>query len=340
MDRRHFLKIGAAGITGSVVPFVLQDSRDCHSMLVQAGWNPDIDGIKRFVRRNRIQYIGQRTSESFKGSGKGRVVLLYKYLEKALGRIVPHDQELGDCVGQAYGIGIDALAATQIYGLGLAELFKAKASTEVVYAGSRYEVGFLEHGNARLLRFAGSFGGYAAEFVQRFGMLPRGVYGEVDLTEYNPSIARLWGKEGIPDNLEPKIKEHPVRSYALVKSYEDVRDAIVNGYPVIFCSSYGFNPNCRYHNPGGRDDMGFLTKCGRWLHAMCGVGVDDTDRPGVCLINSWGPNWVGGGTRLGQPDGSFWVEADTIDGMCSEGDSYAISGFIGFPSKKLDYRLF
>ena len=145
----------------------------------------------------------------------------------------------------------------------------------------------------------------------------------------------------MPDELESIAKEHPIQSYGLVRSYKEVRDAICNGYPVIFCSGYGFNPECRKCNPGGRDRMGFLKRCGTWYHAMVGCAVDDNpSRPGVCILNSWGREWVRGPKRLQQPDGSFWVDADDIDGMCAEGDSHAISGFIGFPIQHLDYSLF
>ncbi len=339
MDRRQFLKIGASASLGAFFPVVAQ-SKVCRSIVVSGGWSPDLEGIKRFVFKKKIQNLKQRASISLVGSGKGRVVLLHKYLEKAIGELVPHFQEIGDCVGQAFGLGTDVLAATQIHGLGLAEEFKAKASTEVAYAGSRYEIGFLEHGNTDILRFDGSWGGYAAEFIKTYGMLPRGVYGNIDLTKYDPRLARLWGKEGIPDHLEPQIKQHPIRSYALVSSYADCRDAIANGYPIIFCSSVGFNPDCKNCNPGGRDEMGFLHRCGTWYHAMCGTGVDDTNRPGILIHNSWGKNWVLGGIAHEQPVGSFWADAENIDSMCSMGDSYAISGFLGFPSVDLDYHLF
>ena len=334
MDRRNFLKIGAAGLTGAMLPF----ANFCSDTPVYSGWNPDIKGIKRFVSHTGIKNLDQRTSSSFAGNGK--TALLFKYLEQELGTpLVPHHQVIGDCVGQGYGLSLDVLRATQIHGLGRTEEFKVKASIEAIYAGSRYEIGYLKHGNSRLLIGDGSWGGYAVEFINQYGMLPRGIYGDVDLTEYNYRIARLWGRIGVPDSLEPQIKRHPIRSYALVKSYKNVRDAIVNGFPVIFCSSVGFNPSCLRHNPGGRDSMGFLQRCGVWYHCLAAIAVDDGERPGVLLANSWGPDWLQGGTRHGQPLGSFWVDARTISTMCSEGDSYAISNFVGFPSQILDYSI-
>ncbi len=318
-------------------PFVFENS--CRQAQIAGGWVYDQPAIKKFVSSMARPYFGQQT-DVVPGSGRGKTVLLHKYLLRALSNWVTHNQGIGDCVSHAYGLGCDILAAHQIFGLKRAEKFIAEASTEVIYAGSRYEIGYKTHGNSRILQGDGSIGAYAAEYLKTYGVLPRGKHGKYDLTTYNASRAREWGHNGIPDELEPTAKLHPVRSYALVRSYEETRDAIANGYPVIFCSNFGFNPECRQHNPGGRDDMGFLRRCGEWWHAMCGIGVDDTKRPGVLIQNSWGPNWVGGPKRLEQPDGSFWVDAETIDGMCAMGDTYALSQFLGFPAQRLDYILF
>lgn len=336
MDRRKFLKIGSSGIVGSGIASALGF---CEDTSVLAGWTQNKQATARFIRYNARPYLVQQAPRAFIGSGKGRTVLLYKYLERAVGKIIPHDQGIGDCVGQSYGLGVDILAATQIHGFGMSEKWVAKASTEAAYAGSRYEIGYQVHGNRRLLIGGGSLGVYCAEFLRDYGVLVRKKYGEYDLTEYSASLAEDWGANGVPDELEPIAKQHPIRSFALVRSYADCRDAIANGYPVIFCSNYGFNPDCRRHNRGGRDKDGFLTRCGFWWHSMCGIGMDDTDRPGILLMNSWGPSWVGGYTRHEQPDGSFWVDASTIDEMCEQGDSFAISGFKGFPAQPLDYHL-
>lgn len=332
MDRRNFLLAGTA--TGA--NFLLPNTA-CGNNTLFTGWIYDKQALNNFVRHTRRPYLRQQTTRNFKNSGKGKIVLLHKYLERAIGPIIPHYQAIGDCVGQAFGLAVDILAATQIYGLGIQEKWEAKASTEAAYAGSRYEIGYQVHGSSRLLWDDGSIGLYCAEFLTQYGVLVRKKYDEYDLRTYSPKIAKSWGRTGVPDELEPLAKQHPIQSFALVTSYEDCRDAIVNGYPVIFCSSYGFNANCRNHNPGGRDAQGFLNRCDTWYHAMAGVAVDDTTRPGILICNSWGPNWVDGPTRHDQPAGSFWVDANTIDGMCSQGDSFAISGFVGFPAKRLDY---
>lgn len=338
MDRRRFLSIGALGLAGAIVPQTLLHA----STPVYSGWLPPSKrSVRNFIRRNPRSYLSQQVSRRFIGSGKNQTVLLHKYLAQALGsEVKPHYQKGPDCVGQAYGLGVDILAATQVYALGLRERFVGKVSTETIYAGSRYEIGYKVHGNSKILRGGGSRGIYAAEFLRDYGCLVRKRYGEIDLTEYNVGFANEWGKEGVPDELEPISRLHPVQSFALVRSYADCRDAISNGYPVIFCSSRGFNPNCQKCNPGGRDSEGFLNPCGTWYHAMLGLAVDDTKRPGILIQNSWGSNWVKGPTRLFQPPGSFWADAEVIDGMCKQNDSFAISNLFGFKeNSNLDYNL-
>ena len=71
------------------------------------------------------------------------------------------------------------------------------------------------------------------------------------------------------------------------------------------------------------------------------IGMDDTGRrPGGLLLNSWGPDWISGPKRLGQPEGSFWVDADIIDRMLAQEDSFAPSSYFGYPKQELDYKLY
>ena len=332
MERRKFLYYGVGGLVGA--SFTNLFPQDCYgNTTVQGGWVRPL--TNKFFRYNRL------IPKKLLGTGSNRRVLLHKYLEKAIGPLVPHNQGTGDCVGQGFARGVDILGATQIYGIGMRQSFKGEASAEVIYAGSRYEIGYEKHKIESLLRHEGSAGILAAQFLKEFGSIVRDRYGDIDLSEYSSNRSDDWGKTGIPDELEEIARQHPVRAYALVKSYSDVRDAIVNGYPVVICSGVGFNPQCDNCNPGGRDSMGFLQPCGDWNHCMLVIGIDDTERPGALILNSWGPDWVTGGTRLGQPVGSFWADSKAIDKICAAGDSFAISNYKGFTSNDLlDYRLF
>jgi hypothetical protein len=271
-----------------------------------------------------------------KDTGKGKVVLLYEFLKAHFGGKFPiHTQTIGDCVSHGWGLGVDVLVATQIKA-GASEEFKGPSATEIIYAGSRVEIGKGACGNQD-----GSVGAWAAQFVVKYGTLIRGKYPGLDLTTYDGQTAKKLGAPhaGVPDPLEPEVKEHPVQTTSLIRNYSEARDAIANGYPVPVCSQVGFD------GQGGsqtkRDEKGFAKRNGKWPHCMLFAGVDDEDgRPGLLCINSWGPSWITGPKRHDQPEGSFWVDADTVDDMLREGDSFAMSGYTGYPVQGgLEYML-
>jgi hypothetical protein len=175
------------------------------------------------------------------------------------------------------------------------------------------------------------------EWLLKYGILLRKPYqvgGEtIDLSTYSGQRARQWGGKGVPNALEPIAKEHPVLTASLAQSYEEVRDAIANNYAVIVCSNIGFGPTNRVLN---RDKDGFLRPSGSWAHAMLFNAVDDAyQRPGCCCQNSWGTKWVVGPTRHGQPEGSFWVDADVVTKMARQGDTWVISDLDGFPKQRI-----
>lgn len=300
------------------------------------------------MARTRIDYgliptkdFGNPNKESLRhvsscaSQGAGQVALLYKYLEKVLGK-KPKTRDQGsgsDCTGQSTARGIDVLQGVRIGGLGLAEKFTAYASASAIYGGARYEVGYKRY--RYFNRKNGAHVPYAAEFVRDFGTLFQIAYPQIDLSVHRWAVSKLWGRTGVPDELEPLARLHCVKAFIPINSYEEYRGAIVNGFPVIIGSKFGFA------GQRSRDDEGFLKPNGEWNHAMVGTAVDDEyKRPGGLIENSWGPNWVRGPKRHDQPDGSFWVDADVIDAMTRRGEAIALSGFDGFPSQILtDYSL-
>ena len=285
-----------------------------------------------------------QAGQTLAGSGKGKRALLWKYFEKVTGgNLIPHDQSIGDCVAQSYALGIDITDAVQIaHGRGE---WVAKAAITPIYAGGRIEIG-----KGRITR-DGMHGVWAGQWCRDYGVLLRQSYleGKYDFTRYSGVKARKWGHYcrrctewggGVPDELELLAKDHPLKTITLVTTWEQARDALYNGYPIIVCSNVGFERT--------RDRDGFLRKHPRypapkgvWFHSMLLAGMDDTGkRPSGLFINSWGLDWVKGPTRLGQPGGSFWADADVIEEMLLQEDSFAISNYVGYPQQELDYQLY
>ncbi len=236
-----------------------------------------------------------------------------------------------NCVSHAFGLGVDMLTAIRMTWMSKQERWLTKCATEIIYAGSRFEVG----GGG--IRGDGSMGVWAADFIRDWGVVLRKAYldGKHDFTDYSGTLARELGRTGVPNELEPICKLHPVRTCSLVDSWEECRDSVANGHPVAMCSNIGFRDM--------RDNEGFLDRARLpWYHAMLIIAIDDQyKRPGALVQNSWGSNWVYGPVRHGQPAGSFWVDAEIIDIAMRQGDSVALSGYVGYPQLKTpDYHIF
>ena len=65
--------------------------------------------------------------------------------------------------------------------------------------------------------------------------------GLLTLSKYNSRIGTNWGRSGVPRDVIEEGKKHQVKTISLVKSVEEARDAIANGYALSVCSNYGFS---------------------------------------------------------------------------------------------------
>lgn len=326
MDRRSALKGLVATAGGLLLPKNLaRASATTFNPLntTRFGWYPNQQSLDDFIRRHKYPFFSQRNA-AIKGTGEGKIVYLHKALERVTGRPVePLDQGAPDCVSMAYARGVDILSAVQIAMQRMPQRWVNFAATEPIYGGSRIEIGGYTG------RGGGSTGHWAAEWISRYGILLRKEYpGGYDFTVYCPEKAIEYGNSGCPDPLEPLTKLHPVKRAAICRSYSELRDSIANGCPVIVCSNVGFGRVVCV-----RDADGFLTrKRSPWYHAMLFAAYDDVfRRPGALCFNSWGADWVVGPTRGEQPEGTFWIDADTVDVMLRQDDSFAISAYVGYP---------
>lgn len=279
------------------------------------------------------------------------LVLLWKHLEASLGApIEPHKQTSeGDCVGQAFAIGVDILTATEIHLLNEQEQWVAKASIEMIYAGSRVEIG-----EGKMRGKPGSHGEWAAKYLQQYGVLHRLQYDKYDLRGYDPSRSRQYRDAGVPDSLEPIAREHPVKKYTVVSDFNEACDAMAGGQPVIICASY--KPILDRQGKANRDENGFIDletgeskrwckKCRRfhgrrkkWQHAWCAIGFDrKSDNPGIYIINSHGKDWIDGPRPHGLPEGAFKLSPENANLMIKDwGQAYAISAYVGHPGKRVE----
>lgn len=213
------------------------------------------------------------------------------------------------------------------------ELFRGQDETmvdlaqEVVYGGSRVEIG-----GGKLGRRDGSVGAWAAEFVRRWGVLPREIVNGHDLREYSETRCREYGLNGVPDDIEPLAKQHPIAAITKVTTVDEARRALASGYGIAVSSSQGFTLR--------RDEQGFCAPSGSWSHCMAIIGYSMVDKPAFWICNSWGDKTHTGPAGAGNPPPcGFWADANVVGRMLAAGDSWAFGDLAGFPAKSVSWVL-
>lgn len=274
----------------------------------------------RLLEESKYGYFGDG-AKRISGSGKGKLSTPYKSVLKFDKNPYNERQTTGDCVSHATRNACDLSRAVEIDVHNEKESWIARGATEGIY-GARGWAG------------QGMSCSRAAEFVSKIGgILVRKDYkGVVDLSKYNGNLGAGWGGRGLPDKVLDLANDHQIKTVSLVRTIEEARDALANGYGLAVCSSYGFSST--------RDKHGFAKTSGSWAHAMAWVACDDTGKDLSFLVqNSWGKWNDGGHPEWGPiPDGSFLIHSDVAAGMLSQNGAYAFSNFDGFPVQKLpDY---
>jgi hypothetical protein len=258
-----------------------------------------------------------RTAHHLFNSSKPQTsALLYRAWLDVIGSEPKYpSQEIGDCVSFAHGHGNDLLQCIEIK-LG-DPLDYRETDTEFIYAASRMVAGILGPSD-------GSYGSAAVRAMTTIGMVSREMLGGEGA--YAGDRAKLWGGSGPPYDLTVQAAAFKLGTAALVSTWEELVTALTNGYPVTICTNQGFTM--------GRDADGFCSPSGTWGHCMLIAGVR-FDRPGACILQSWGPDVPTGPMALGQPTWSFWAEQRVVESILAEGDSWALSRAPAFVGREL-----
>lgn len=278
----------------------------------QPGWL-GIDDQQRFLAAERPELAAE--APGLVGSADPtEPILLYQAFRDVLGGIPQYPaQEIGDCVGVGHGHAVDLLQCVEI-ALGAPTDYR-ETSTEFIYAASRQVAGLLGRGD-------GSYGAAAVKALTEIGAVSREHTGKA----YSGQVARSWGHYGPPAALTEIAGNYRLGSAARVTTWAELTAAVSNGYPVTICSSQGFTET--------RDAQGFCLPRGRWDHCMVIVGLR-FDRPGACVLQSWGPHNPTGPTALGQPGYSFWADRSAVEGILRQGDSWALAKAPAFAPREL-----
>ena len=251
-------------------------------------------------------------------------VYLWDVARKVTGSLLrPWSQgQVGSCVSFGTARAIEYSMCCEI-AAGEPEEFRSLCQ-EAIYGGSRVEVG------GGKLRGDGSTGSWAAKWVSQWGLIDRDVHGSYDLSEYSVDRCKKWGWAGVPDDLEPLARKHPV-SVTQVTTWEGAMRMLANGYGIAVSSSQGFTM--------ARDHNGICKPSGSWAHCMCLAGYTTINGEVYGRIdNSWGPSSHTGPVGPGDPGPEgFYASGATIDKMLRQGDSWAFSAVEGFPSRRINW---
>lgn len=175
--------------------------------------------------------------------------------------------------------------------------------------------------------------------IAECGLLLRQNYPEIgiDLTAYDPGMEGRWGLSQPPQNVRELCGQHLCGSATVVKTWEQFRDMLANGYAISTCGMEAWGSE--------RDGLGVCKRdFGKtWAHAMAAIACDD--RPevrerynsGLALIqNSWPASYLSGptairGTSFHIPAGAFWARWEDMKNRYM----VAIGPAKGWPANKL-----
>jgi len=190
---------------------------------------------------------------------------------------------------------------------------------EPIYGGGRITIG-----KGRLGNSGGMYGGWAAEFVSRYGACARNRYGSIDISVDDPigrtDLARDWGNRGVPKEVLEACN-HKFDAH-LARTIDDQMDALACGFAGAFS---------RNVTGGKRDANGMSRLSEPAAHCECVVGVfvAYNGEDGVLMQNSWNSQ-PGGGTTLKMaggyeyqlPQGCYGVFADDQARAMKSGESW------------------
>ena len=293
------------------------------------GYLPDPAGADAFVATLPHPTLAS-AAPGFTTDEKREVMLYPALLQCLPGWRRGSQGSVGSCVGWAASLATDFVAACDVIHRQEPEVVRARTIEASLYGFSRVEArGQRSNGGGD-----GSTGFHAAKAIRDFGALHYGIdYGGVVIKEENKQQRdRDWGRNGVPDELEPFAKLRRCSETTLAVNFEQAAAAIQHGFCCMVCSGQGFSM--------ARDEDGFCRPGGVWWHAMVFAGVRWGKRPGLLCFNSWGDsNTVGKHYPETMPQAvrncSFWVDAATCTKMLSGRDSYIYAGYSGFQPTQL-----
>lgn len=236
-------------------------------------------------------------------------------------------QLTGSCVGAGGGNCWMTLACVEAVRLGDPEI-PLVPFWLLPYGRSRLYMGDSGQGE-------GSTGSTFAQAAREDGCVPANTPGLPSFTKgdgliWGKSVEMKWSDGDSADSLAmlPASRRHLVRTTAQCRSADDVRAAIVAGYPCTCASMYAHDGGTVQSDPPicvGR-------KSGEWAHQMSLQAWIEHPKLGELfyLMNQWGLD-AHTPDPFGAPLGGVWVKKADVNWICRD-EVFAFSQFGGFPA--------
>lgn len=241
-------------------------------------------------------------------------------------------QKTGSCVGAGGGTCWMTLACIEAVRVGDPEL-PVIPFWLLPYGRSRYYLGDRSPGE-------GSTGGTFAKAAREDGVVPYSTSGLPQPSEsdgmltWGAGVERSWsdGDASQTMNLLAESRKHLVKTTAQCRSADDVKAALVAGYPCTAASMYA-------HDGGrvqGSPSVLLGRRRGSWSHQMSVVAWMKHAQFGdlFWLMNQWGQS-AHGTCPTGAPGGGVWITAEDMSWICRD-EVFAFSQFDGFPAPSFD----
>lgn len=231
-----------------------------------------------------------------------------------------------NCVSFGAKNAVEYLSCCDILLRGDAEQFRP-VFPPYFYGTSRVQIGGGHMGNED-----GSLGSWMAAAVMKYGTL---FADEKGVPAYSGRVAKDWGREGPPKDFIPVAQKYLVHSAAQINSWDELKQALANGYPCTTASEIG------YSMQPGRD--GFHAQTDRWGHQMSFIGYGTNPEEYAIILNNWGD--VHGHLKdfddnSDLPVGVLRVRRRDAEKHIRAGETFAYSQFDGFPAQGINDALF
>jgi len=248
---------------------------------------------------------------------------IWDIARKVLGGKLPPTwhQQSGDCVSTGAVQAGQYVQLFEMSRLGQEELFKLWFPP-YIYATSRVDIG-----GGRLGRDAGSTGAWAAQAMQRLGVL---FMDDPGVPQYSGSLADEWGYRGAPDQFKRLAADNPVKGAAALSTVDEIRLALCNYKICTYAIMWPYDTN-PYTAKGKSGKEYPVMRRSREVggHQVCLLHWND-DIDGAFCLNSWSDR-VHGPSLNGEPKGGAYIlRRDIQRDLGGYSEVYALSGFQGF----------